>query len=75
MALDRAFVITVVGTSFFQHVLNGITYVLLNKGGKGVVGNVGRYLGGGLTGTFGGALNLFFRTFMMRFFFCLTWNW
>ena len=75
LALDQTFLITVVGTTVFQHILNGVTYVLLEKGRFNVLRNLGAYLTGGLNGTAAGAVQLLARTFMMRFFFVLTWNW
>ena len=74
LALDSDFLTTVVGTSIFQHLLNGVTFVLLNKGNANVMRDFMQYLKGGMNGTIGGSMNLFGRTIALRTFFCWTWN-
>ena len=47
---------TLFGTGVCQHVLNGVTFVLLQKGRAVSAVDVGRYVGGGLQGTVGSGL-------------------
>ena len=64
-----------VGTTFFQHFLNGITYVSLTQGRATNLAAIGRYLTGGLAGTTASALQQISRTLGLRVAFCGLWNW
>uniref|UniRef100_A0A7S1J3Y1 Uncharacterized protein n=1 Tax=Eutreptiella gymnastica TaxID=73025 RepID=A0A7S1J3Y1_9EUGL len=75
LCIDTDFFKTVVGTSVFQHILNGITYVLLTHGQKTRMLHLGRYLTGGLDGTAASAMQQFARTVSLRLGFCGVWNW
>ena len=58
-----------------SQVLNGVTFVLLQKGRAATLGMYGRYLTGGIDGSAGGAVKQFAKTVGMRFGFCTAWNW
>ena len=75
LCIDKEFFKTVVGTSIFQHILNGITYVLLTHGKNTRMLHIGRYLTGGLDGTAASAMQQFARTVSLRLGFCGVWNW
>lgn len=75
LCLDNSFFITLIGTSLFQHILNGTTFILLTRGKAASVRDFGRYITGGVEGTAIGGLKQLLRTGGMRFLFCLTWNW
>ena len=75
LCLDRSFFVTLCGTSFFQHILNGTTFVLLAKGKAATAAHFGRYLAGGLDGTVLGGVRQVMRTVTNRFLFVLSWNW
>lgn len=75
LCIDESFFVTLLGTSVCQHVLNGVTFVLLQKGRAATLGMYGRYLTGGIDGTMGGAALQFAKTVGMRFGFCTAWNW
>jgi hypothetical protein len=68
LAIDQSFFITLFGTAFFQHVLNGVTFVLLTFGRKGKISDIGSYIREGGVGQF-------IKTIGMRFSFVLGWNW
>ena len=68
LAIDQSFFITLFGTSFFQHILNGVTFVLLTFGRKGKISDIGSYVREG-------GLGQFAKTIGMRFSFVLGWNW
>ncbi len=74
LALYADFLTTVVGTAIFQHLLNGVTFVLLTKGNANVFRDFGKYLSGGTSGTVGGSITLFMRTVALRTLFCWSWN-
>ena len=67
-AIDDSFFITLFGTSVFQHVLNGVTFIMLTRGKATTLGDIGRYMKEG-------GLAQLLRTVGMRFSFCLGWNW
>ena len=73
--VDEAFFYTLLGTSFFQHVLNGITFVMLTKCKAAGMKDYGNYIVFGLEGSVLSGLQQFGRTLMMRFAFCTSWNW
>jgi hypothetical protein len=73
--LDRDFVVTLVGTSVFQHVLNSITWVLLTRGRATTLVDIFKFMLGGLSGTALSGLGQFGKTFAMRFGFSWAWNW
>jgi hypothetical protein len=75
VCIDEAFFVTLLGTSAFQHILNGMTFVLLARGRKASVADLGRYMRGGATQQdyCGGGWQLL-KTFAMRFFFVVVWN-
>mmetsp|Transcript_86700 Transcript_86700/g.144191 ORF Transcript_86700/g.144191 Transcript_86700/m.144191 type:complete len:346 (-) Transcript_86700:573-1610(-) len=75
LCIDRAFFSTVVGTTVFQHILNGITYVLLMNGQATRMWHVGAYLTGGLNGTAGSAMHQLGKCLGLRLGFCGVWNW
>ena len=68
LAIDQSFFITLFGTSFFQHILNGVTFVLMTLGKKGRISDIGKYVREGGFGQF-------IKTIGMRFSFVLGWNW
>ena len=68
LAIDESFFITLFGTSVFQHILNGVTFIMLTRGKATTLGDIGRYM------KEGGFAQLL-RTIGMRFSFCLGWNW
>jgi len=73
--IDREFFITTGGTTVFQHVLNGITWVLLTRGKAATIPDILKFIFGGMQGTaLSGALQ-FGKTFVMRFGFGWAWNW
>ena len=75
MCIDESFMVTLVGTSVFQHILNAVTFILLTKGRAGSSTDVWRYLSGGMQGTYLSGVSQFLRTIGMRFAFCTSWNW
>lgn len=75
LCLDKSFFVTLLGTSVFQHILNGTTFILLTRGKAASVRDFGRYITGGVEGTAVGGVKQLLRTGGMRFLFCLTWNW
>lgn len=75
LAIDREFVVTCAGTSVFQHVLNSITWVLLTRGRTASVGDIMKFMVGGMEGTVLSGISQFGKTFAMRLGFCWAWNW
>ncbi|KAL1525540.1 hypothetical protein AB1Y20_020395 [Prymnesium parvum] len=73
--LDREFLITTGGTTVFQHVLNGITWVLLTRGKSASLPDILKFIFGGMNGTATSGLFQFGKTFVMRFGFGWAWNW
>ena len=66
---------TCAGTSVFQHVLNSITWVLLNRGRTTTLLDIMKFMLGGMNGTALSGLSQFGKTFAMRFGFSWAWNW
>eukprot|EP00939_MAST-03C_sp_MAST-3C-sp1_P004379 g4379.t1 len=75
LCIDTSFFVTLFGTGVCQYVLNGVTFVLLQKGRALTFGDVGRYITGGINGGIGSAGYQFGKTLGMRFGFCSLWNW
>jgi len=75
LCIDTSFFVTLFGTGVCQYILNGVTFVLLQKGRAMTLGDVGRYVGGGINGSPLSAVNQFGKTLGMRFGFCSVWNW
>ena len=75
LCLDDSFFVTLIGTSVFQHVLNGTTFILLHKGKLASGTDLKNYMTKGTSGKAGGGVEQFIRTLGMRFGFCLAWNW
>ena len=73
--IDTSYFTTLFGTGVCQHVLNGVTFILLQKGKAMTYGDVGRYLTGGMGGSASSAALQFGKTLGMRFGFCSVWNW
>jgi len=73
--LDKDFITTAMGTSVFQHVLNGVTWTLLNKGKASTLGDIARFLLGGMSGTALSGAAQFGKTFILRSLFGFSWNW
>jgi hypothetical protein len=75
LALDKEFVVTCAGTSVFQHVLNSITWVLLTRGKVTTLGDIFKFMLGGMEGTALSGISQFWKTFVMRLGFGWAWNW
>jgi len=75
LALDKEFLVTCAGTTVFQHILNGITWVLLSRGKTASLVEICKFIVGGMNGTALSGLSQFGKTFVMRFGFGWTWNW
>jgi len=73
--LDREFLITTGGTTVFQHILNGITWVLLTRGKSATLPDMLKFIVGGMHGTALSGAMQFGKTFVMRFGFGWAWNW
>ena len=72
--IDKEFLITTGGTTVFQHVLNGITWVLLTRGKTASLGDILKFIVGGMQGTALSGATQFGKTFIMRFGFGWAWN-
>ena len=75
LCIDTSFFITLFGTGVCQYILNGVTFILLQKGRAMTLGDVGRYVTGGINGSAASASYQFGKTLGMRFGFCSVWNW
>jgi len=73
--LDSDFLTTAMGTSVFQHMLNGVTWILLTKGKTATLADIGRFLVGGMGGTLLSGIGQFGKTFTLRAIFGFSWNW
>ena len=73
--IDQEFLVTLIGTSVTQHVLNTITFVLLTRGKATTLFDIGKFLLGGMNGTVLSGASQFGKTVAMRFGFTWAWNW
>eukprot|EP00967_Tisochrysis_lutea_P018950 scaffold21497_cov32-Tisochrysis_lutea.AAC.1 len=73
--LDKDFATTAMGTSVFQHVLNGVTWTLLTKGKSAGIVDMTKFILGGMGGTFLSGAAQFGKTFVLRSLFGFAWNW
>lgn len=74
LALDKEFLVTCAGTSVFQHILNGISWVLLTRGKATGIMDITKFVFGGMQGTALSGLQQFGKTFVMRLGFSWAWN-
>lgn len=74
LCIDVDFFTTAAGTGVFQHVLNAVTFVLLARGSKTTLLDVGRFLLFGVNNSLGSGAMQAVRTLMMRAGFGLAWN-
>jgi hypothetical protein len=74
LCIDFDFFTTAAGTGVFQHVLNAITFVLLTRGNKTTLLDIGRFLFLGPNKTLASGAMQAVRTLMMRAIFGLAWN-
>ena len=58
-----------------QHVLNGVTFILLTKGRSSGLGEMLKFIVGGMHGTALSGLAQFGKTFILRSLFGFSWNW
>ena len=75
LCIDTSFFVTLFGTGVCQYILNGVTFILLQKGRSMKISDVGRYVTGGIDGNGASAAFQFGKTLGMRFGFCSLWNW
>jgi len=75
LCIDTSFFVTLFGTGVCQYILNGVTFILLQKGRSMKISDVGRYITGGIGGSGASATYQFGKTLGMRFGFCSLWNW
>lgn len=73
--IDKDFLVTCAGTTVFQHILNGVTWVLLTKGQSATLWSIGSFVLGGMQGTVLSGASQLGKTFVMRFGFSFAWNW
>jgi len=73
--LDNEALVTIGGTTVFQHVLNGITWVLLTRGKAATLPDIMRFIVGGMQGTALSGITQFGKTLIMRVGFGFAWNW
>lgn len=74
LCIDLDFFTTAAGTGAFQHILNAVTFVLLARGNKTTLLDVGRFLLLGVNGTLASGAAQAVRTLVMRTLFGLAWN-
>lgn len=74
LCIDIDFFTTAAGTGVFQHILNAVTYVLLIRGNKTSLVDVGKFLLFGVNNTLTSGAVQALRTLLMRTVFGLAWN-
>lgn len=74
LCIDLDFFTTAAGTGVFQHILNAVTFVLLVKGNKSTLFDIGKFLLFGVNNTLASGAMQAVRTLMMRAIFGLAWN-
>ena len=75
LRLDKEFAVTCCGTAVFQHILNGVTWVLLTQGQAATLGSILRFTFGGMGGTILSGAAQFGKTCLLRTTFSFSWNW
>lgn len=73
--IDKDFVTTALGTSVFQHILNGVTWVLLTQGKAATLGSIMHFTLLGMNGTVLSGAAQFGKTCLLRTTFSFSWNW
>mmetsp|Transcript_18779 Transcript_18779/g.63348 ORF Transcript_18779/g.63348 Transcript_18779/m.63348 type:complete len:159 (+) Transcript_18779:763-1239(+) len=64
--IGQDFAVTTCGTTVFQYILNAVTFVLLTKGRSSSLGDMARFMVGGMGGTLGSGMAQFGKTLFMR---------
>ena len=72
--IGQDFAVTTCGTTVFQYILNAVTFVLLTKGRSSSLGDMARFMVGGMGGTLGSGMAQFGKTLFMRTGFGFAWN-
>ncbi|EOD38568.1 hypothetical protein EMIHUDRAFT_454608 [Emiliania huxleyi CCMP1516] len=72
--IGQDFAVTTCGTTVFQYILNAVTFVLLTKGRASSLGDMARFMVGGMGGTLGSGMAQFGKTLFMRTGFGFAWN-